>query len=105
MTDREQAVIDAARAVLDAVRGIRSQYVNDWRPLNTAGSALETALAALDAEPDYRERMARLYRGADADAGRCHLCGSEVGPDITGRPMCYGCGPKEMIPEGVPSYK
>lgn len=28
----------------------------------------------------------------------CGLCGGRIGPDITGRPMCYGCGPKEMRP-------
>jgi hypothetical protein len=30
---------------------------------------------------------------------RCGVCGEgEIGPDITGRPMCYGCGPQEMSP-------
>lgn len=29
---------------------------------------------------------------------RCKLCGIGIGPDITGRPMCYGCGPREMRP-------
>lgn len=25
-------------------------------------------------------------------------CDGVVGPDITGRPICYSCGPKDMIP-------
>lgn len=25
-------------------------------------------------------------------------CGGEIGPDLTGRPMCYVCGPREMAP-------
>lgn len=29
---------------------------------------------------------------------RCGLCGVGIGPDVTGRPMCYGCGPAEMRP-------
>jgi hypothetical protein len=29
---------------------------------------------------------------------RCALCGIGIGPDITGRPMCYGCGGREMRP-------
>lgn len=28
----------------------------------------------------------------------CSLCHGEVGPDIDGRVMCYGCGPIERIP-------
>jgi hypothetical protein len=28
----------------------------------------------------------------------CGLCGVGIGPDTTGRPMCYGCGPAEMRP-------
>lgn len=31
----------------------------------------------------------------------CRLCGSVVGPDITNRPMCYGCGPDNMKPSGA----
>lgn len=30
--------------------------------------------------------------------GPCALCGGFVGPDITGRPACYGCAPREMLP-------
>lgn len=28
----------------------------------------------------------------------CKLCGGGIGPDITNRTMCYGCGPQEMRP-------
>ena len=31
----------------------------------------------------------------------CNHCGGTIGPDITNRPMCYGCGPVAMIPAGV----
>jgi hypothetical protein len=31
----------------------------------------------------------------------CTFCGGHIGPDITNRPMCYGCGPVDMIPAGV----
>lgn len=35
----------------------------------------------------------------------CRLCGGEIGPDVTGRPMCYSCGPSAptwpMPPRGV----
>lgn len=34
-----------------------------------------------------------------SDKTKCGLCSGEVGPDITGRPMCYGCGPAEMAPK------
>lgn len=29
---------------------------------------------------------------------RCHQCGGEIGPDVTDRPMCYDCGPYELLP-------
>lgn len=28
----------------------------------------------------------------------CWRCGGIIGPDITGRSMCYGCGPVDMMP-------
>ena len=28
----------------------------------------------------------------------CSICHGEVGPDINGRIMCYGCGPQELLP-------
>lgn len=34
-------------------------------------------------------------------SGPCAHCGAQIGPDTTGRPMCYGCGPVDMIPAGV----
>ncbi len=30
--------------------------------------------------------------------GPCEHCDGDIGPDITDRPMCYGCGPDEMLP-------
>lgn len=30
----------------------------------------------------------------------CVRCGGKLGPDITGRPICYGCGPSKMMPAG-----
>lgn len=37
-------------------------------------------------------------RAALSAAVTCRLCGAEVGPDIMGLPMCYGCGPAKMRP-------
>lgn len=37
------------------------------------------------------------------EISRCKLCGARIGPDITNRPMCYGCGPAEMLPHAVAS--
>jgi hypothetical protein len=31
-------------------------------------------------------------------ASPCRLCAGVIGPDITGRPMCYDCGPLDMAP-------
>ena len=31
----------------------------------------------------------------------CSHCGSFIGPDITGRPACYGCAPVDMLPREV----
>jgi len=59
MTETERAVIDAARALV-------AWYDHD--EIGDAGErvqALRAALAALDSEPSYRERVARLYRGED----------------------------------------
>ncbi len=30
------------------------------------------------------------------------VCGGHIGPDCTGRPMCYRCGPREMLPTDSP---
>jgi hypothetical protein len=81
MTDREQAVIDAARALMAYDVGGAFEKWIEWDP---KFETLRSALAALDAEPTtilcdpecvhcatwrdgptYRERMARLYRGED----------------------------------------
>jgi predicted secreted protein len=77
VTPTEQAVIDAARAVeaaqlaWDAAEAMpyspetfheRTMRCDEWL---TARHVLNAALAALDSEPDYRERMARLFRGED----------------------------------------
>lgn len=46
-------------------------------------------------------RPTDALRNSDALVGPaepCTLCGGEIGPDITGRPMCYGCGPRNMAP-------
>jgi alcohol dehydrogenase len=29
----------------------------------------------------------------------CSICHGEVGPDVNGRIMCYGCGPDELLPQ------
>lgn len=49
---------------------------------------------------------ARAFRDSSAPASlsildlqKCSLCGGEIGPDVTGRPMCYGCGPSGMRPK------
>lgn len=35
----------------------------------------------------------------------CVHCAGVIGPDRTGRPMCYGCGPEDMLPsEDVQQY-
>jgi hypothetical protein len=66
MTPTEQAVIDAARALVDAVDAIMAGTLMGSDGLVARCRLnLRSALAALDSEPDYRERMARLYRGED----------------------------------------
>lgn len=30
----------------------------------------------------------------------CSSCHGELGPDINGCIMCYGCGPAELVPPG-----
>jgi len=32
---------------------------------------------------------------------RCTHCGGIIGPDVTGRPACYGCAPIDMLPREV----
>jgi hypothetical protein len=62
MTDAAQAVIDAARGVAFCA----TQWDQPRGQLCAEHLApLLAALAALDSEPDYRERMARLYKGED----------------------------------------
>lgn len=31
----------------------------------------------------------------------CSLCHGEIGPDIYGRAMCYGCGPEDLKPPEI----
>ena len=81
MTDREQAVIDAARALLSRETGLDDYLIGHRRD---DADALRAALTALDSEPNrpgcdpecvhcatwrseptYRERVARLYRGEE----------------------------------------
>ena len=39
-----------------------------------------------------------------SDAKPCAICGGELGPDITGRLMCYGCGPVDRLPREAKNY-
>jgi len=32
----------------------------------------------------------------------CMGCRGPIGPDLTGRPMCYRCGPADMLPKWEP---
>lgn len=59
------------------------------------------AVYAKDSEKTTRA-VAEMFSNQSAIwAGPCGRCGGAVGPDTTNRPMCYGCGPVEMVPVGV----
>jgi hypothetical protein len=68
MTDREQAVIDAARSWRFAwdemeATSIMGTVQKKMDRIRECERNLKIASITLDSEPDYRERMARLYRG------------------------------------------
>jgi hypothetical protein len=76
VTPTEQAAADVLRSFLILTwwaekPGVSITFIDDQRSgsevreLFNLRTQARSALAALDAEPDYRERMARLYRGED----------------------------------------
>jgi len=70
MTETERAVIDAARAwrfALDelADTSIMSTIPKKMERIRECERNLKIASITLDAQPSYRERIARLYRGED----------------------------------------
>lgn len=62
-------------------------------------NSLDAVLAADTAEgvPMTDAELAEIE--SSVAHGRCNLCGGFIGPDHTGRPMCYRCAPKEAIPD------
>lgn len=73
---------DAAQALQDRLFGIAGY--------DKERNALALALAA-PPEPDPESWVCTL-------AVNGTTCGGLIGPDVTGRPMCYRCGPAEMRP-------
>jgi hypothetical protein len=59
------------------------------------------AVYAKDGGETTRVVAEMMGRQSKAWGEPCSFCGGHIGPDITNRPMCYGCGPVEMIPAGV----
>jgi hypothetical protein len=104
-------------------RELAEQWESEARDIRAMEDAGEGPLV-IEATPEQRARLAELLpvlREAVAKAGsdfrpinmgeaadwapstegggrRCGLCGGEIGPDVSGLPMCYGCGPAEMDP-------
>lgn len=101
--------VEKLRADLERARQMHRQALRDLEAARAEVERLKARLAKVGERVGDRTqcrqcgwRCPKCETGTSAYALNppkpCTLCGGAIGPDITGRPMCYGCGPANMRP-------